>query len=406
MRISTSNLFQAGLARMTDLQSSLAKIQLQLSTNKRVVTPSDDPVASSRALTVTAAKGFNERLSQNRGDARSALGLEDNALASVTTLLQNVKTAIVQAGNGALSDNDRQSIATSLRGQLDDLIGLANSQDGEGNYMFAGYQNTTQPFVASAGGAQYMGDQGSRMLQVGQSRQFSITDPGDAIFVNVPATNAYVTVPAATNTGTGVVTQTAVADSTQLKSGHSYSIDISGGGTLFSVYDLTTDPTKTTPLPMSGAYVSGQKISIDGLQVTLTGAPADGDTFTVRSGKTQDVFTTLNNLVDLLSKPVQNATDRTNLNYGLQTANTNIDNALNNVLTVRSSVGARLNELDALDSMGDNLGLEYESTLETLTGLDMAKAITDLTMQKTALEAAQQSYVKVTGLSLFNFIGG
>lgn len=404
MRISTSSLYQSGLARINDLQASLAKTQMQLSTNKRIVNPSDDPVAAARALNVEQAKALNERLSTNRDDARSALNLQEGTLSSVTTLLQNVKTSIVQAGNSSLSDSDRKSLATSLRGQLDSLIGLANSRDGEGNYMFAGYQNSTAPFVATATGAQYVGDQGVRTLQVGQARSIAISDTGDALFMGLPATNAFNATAAAANTGSASTGAVTVVDPSLLQAGHQYSIDFSGGGTAFSVYDLTNDPGKTTPLSSSGTYTSGQPISFDGLQVTVSGAVADGDSFTVQPAPKQDVFSTLSNLVDLLNKPVVTPADRASLDYGLSAANTNVDTSLNNVLTARSSLGARLSELDALDSMGDDLGVQYETTLQSLTGLDLAKAITDLTMQKTNLEAAQQAFVKISGLSLFNYI--
>src|SRR3569833_2173791 len=122
MRVSSSNFYDTGIARITDLQSSLLKTQQQLSSGKRILTPADDPVAASRALDFTQAQGINDRLAVNRQNAAESLNLTESTLSSVTTLLQDVKTAIVQAGNGTLADSDRATIATNLSNRLQELV--------------------------------------------------------------------------------------------------------------------------------------------------------------------------------------------------------------------------------------------------------------------------------------------
>ncbi|HJW55013.1 MAG TPA: flagellin, partial [Burkholderiaceae bacterium] len=116
------------------------------------------------------------------------------------------------------------------------------------------------------------------------------------------------------------------------------------------------------------------------------------------------IFTTLKNLIDVLNAPATGAAGQANLANGLATANGNLDHALDNVLTVRASIGSRLNEIDSLDNLGSDLDLQYSQTLSGLQDLDYAKAITQLTQQQTTLTAAQQSFVKISGLSLFNYI--
>src|SRR5437868_3807833 len=111
MRISTSNLYETGIGRIGDLQSGLAKTQQQLSTNRRILTPADDPVAASRALDVTQAQAVNTRLGVNRQNAKDSLNLVESTLGSVTSLLQDAKYAVVQAGNGGMTDADRATIA-------------------------------------------------------------------------------------------------------------------------------------------------------------------------------------------------------------------------------------------------------------------------------------------------------
>jgi flagellar hook-associated protein 3 FlgL len=304
MRISTSMLFQQSAAKISDLQSNLVKTQQQLSTGRRILTPADDPVAAARALDVTQSQSVNAQYATNRQTAVSSLTTVDGVLASVTSTLQDVKTQTVYAGNGTLSNSDRSNLAIQLSSDLDQLLALANSTDGIGNYLFSGYQTGTQPFVKTATGAQYNGDQGQRQIQVDSSRQMAVSDSGQAIF----------------------------------------------------------------------------------------------------QGNNQDVFKTLTDLITLLQTPVTTPAQNAALTAGLSTANGNVDQSLNNVLTTRASVGSRLTELDSLNSSGSARDIQYSQTLSQLQDVDYAKAISQLTQQQMTLQAAQQSFVKIAGLSLFNYL--
>lgn len=405
MRISTNVLYDSGAGRLSDLQSSLLKTQEQLSSGRKVLTPSDDPIAAAQALEFTQAQAANTQYKTNRQDARDALSQEESVLNSVTTLLQNAKTLVVSAGNGSLDDTQRGYIATELSGQLSDLISLANTKDGAGNYLFSGFQSSVQPFSPSANGAQYSGDQGQRLLQASSARQIAVNDTGNAVFEQINGYKTIGTAAASANTGTGTVSTAAVSDASLL-TGHNYDIDFSvGGSTTYNVYDITLDPTKSGAPLATGAYnASGTPISFDGMQVTVSGAPANNDSFQLRAGAKQSVFQTLNDLVNLLKTPTTTAASKTNLAHGLDIANGNLDNALDNVLTVRASAGSRLKELDSLDDLGSDLDLQYSSSLSQLQDLDYTAAITTYSKQKTTLEAAQQSFVQTTSLSLFKYL--
>jgi flagellar hook-associated protein 3 FlgL len=406
MRISTNTMFEMGSGRLSDLSSSLVKTQQQLSTQRRVLTPSDDPIASAQALVVTQSLGMAEQYSTNRLYARNALSEEETALASITGVLQDAKTLIVAAGNGALSDSDRKSMAVELSARIEDLMGLANSKDGGGNYMFGGYQTSAQPFSATNGSATYTGDQGQRLLQVGPSRQIAMSDSGDAIFENNRTGNGrFVTSASPANTGAGVITGGNVADITQL-TGHEYTltfhVDAVSGKTTYQVVDAA-DPTASALVPAPDPeYVSGETISFKGMQFQISGKPADGDEFTMNPSVNQSIFTTLKDLLATLNRSGAGPVNQARLANELGAANANIDNALDNVLSVRASVGARLKELDALDSTGDDLKLRYTETLSRLQDIDLAETISSFT--QTVLQAAQKSFVTITGLSLFSLL--
>jgi flagellar hook-associated protein 3 FlgL len=224
MRISTQTIFETGTNQLGTLQSQIAKTQLQLSTNRRMLTAADDPIASARALEVTQSQSINTQFGTNRQNARSSLSQVELALQNTTSLLQDAQTLTVNAGNGTLAPADRASLATELEGRLNDLLGLANSADGAGGYLFSGYKSTTLPFTQTATGAQYQGDQGQRQLQVGSSRQVAISDSGSSVFENnVTGNGTFQTQAAVANTGSGIVSSGAVANAALL-TGHDYSI--------------------------------------------------------------------------------------------------------------------------------------------------------------------------------------
>jgi flagellar hook-associated protein 3 FlgL len=408
MRISSNTIFETGMNQLGSLYTGMAKTQQQLSTNRRMITAADDPIASARALEVTQSKSINTQFEVNRQNARGSLSQVELALTGVTSLLQDVQTLAVNGGDGALSPADRNSIATEIEGRLADLLGLANSADGSGGHLFSGFRTTTTPFTQTAVGAQYHGDQGQRLLQVGSSRQLAISDSGSAVFEANPTGNGtFETRATAGNTGTGIIAAGAVANAALLEGrDYNYVVDFTVSGfpavTTYTVTDtLPVPPVVVVP---SSPFTPNQQISFDGASFDIRGNPANGDSFTVVPSQNQSVFQTFTDLINTLRAPTQNAADEAALTNGLNKAHDNLNSALDNVLSVRASIGSRLKELDYLDSSGQDMDVQYASTLSQLQDLDMVQALSLFTQQQFTLEAAQKSYKTLTGLSLFNII--
>ncbi len=398
MRISTNTLYAAGQSRLSEIQSGIVRTQQQISTGHKILSPSDDPVGAARALDLTQGQAVNTQFGLNRQAASNSLSTEDSILAGTTSLLQEVKSLAIAAGNGAYNDSDRASIATDLQGRLEELLGQANSTDGTGNYLFAGFQVTAPPFSSSATGATYGGDQGQRQAQVGTSRQIALSDPGDAIFQNIKNTGALVATPGAANAGTGAASRVSVDGSASL-TGHGYSIKF----TTATTYDVV-DNNLGTNVTTGATYTTGQPISFDGQQVTVSGTPSSGDSFGIAAPANQSIFTTLSDLITALKTPAFGTAAKADLSHSLSVAGGNIDSALGNVLTVRSSIGSRLREIDALNTTGDERNIQYSTNLSQILDVDYTKAISDFTQQNTNLEAAQKTFVKVSSLSLFSLL--
>lgn len=306
MRISTLTMYEQSLTALNRQQGEFIKTGLQISSGRRVVNPSDDPQAAALAVGVEQAKAVDEQYANARGSARNSLSQEESVLASTSDFIVRARTLLVQAGNGTLSDADRNAIAQELNGIYQGMLGQANSRDGNGRYLFGGHQDGAPPFVQGADGrVSYVGDEGVKAQQVDSARTMPSTDNGRAIFA-------------------------------------------SAGGA--------------------------------------------------------DLFGALKDMVDVLSTPVQDEAGRANLQATLSSAGAELDKGLDNVLSVRSSVGARLNELDVLDVVSSNRMLNYEQVLSDRLDLDYNEAISEYTLRQVGLQAAQKAFVDVQKLSLFEQI--
>ena len=404
MRLSTNTIFAANVSRLNEIQTGIVRTQQQISTGRRILTPADDPIGAAQVLDLTQGQSINAQFATNRQSASNSLSAEEQVLQGTTSLLQDVKSLVINAGDGALGDTERQYLATDLQNRLEELRGQANATDGTGNYLFAGFQVTAEPFTHTASGIGYNGDQGQRLAQVGNSRQISLSDTGDAVFEKVRSQGVYTTAAAAANTGGASVSTLGLSDPKLLKNDdYDITFSVIGSTTTYSVIDKTAGTTVSSGNP----YASNVPIVFDGRSLTVTNgsaAPANGDVFTVREDKHQSVFKTIGDLIKALQAPTNSPQAKAEYDLSLSIANGNIDNALDNVLTVRASIGSRLKELDSMNSAGDDRDFQYAQALQQVQDVDYNKAISDFTQQNTALEAAQKTFVKVSSMSLFSLL--
>jgi len=429
MRISTSMIYDQGVSTAQDQYTSLLKLQNQMATGRRVLQPSDDPSASARALEITQSQSVTEQFSRNADLATSMLGLHESVLGSIGDLLQEVRATAVNAGNATLSSSDRASLATQLQGNYDQLLSLANTKDGNGQFMFSGYQGGTLPFTETTPGTVvYNGDQGQRLIQLNASRQIAVSSAGSDVFQRIHNGNGtFVTAAAGANSGTGLVDPGLVLSPTLWNSAansknYTVKFSVSGAVPPVTTYDIVDNVSGKSMLtgvaaaagPYLRTYTSGTTISLKtqappdttatpfdyGAQLTISGAPATGDTFTVKASSNQDIFATIHNLITALQSGGTNAAITNNNN----TALSNIDLAMDNVLSARTAVGSTMKEVDGQLNTNGDLNLQYKTTLSQLQDLDMVKAASDLTQKQASLEAAQKSFLKIQGLNLFSYL--
>jgi len=400
MRISTSYMSQAFIDAMDQQQTALAQTQQQVSTGLRYTQAAQDPAAASTALGVQATLDQLTQYGTNANLAQSRLSIEGSTLSSLTNLLQSVRSLALEGANATQTPETRASIATNIQQQISGLVQIANTQDGSGQYLFAGSATGTAPFAQTGAGYAYAGNQVQRSIQIGTNRTVADGDSGAALFQQIRNGNGTFVVAAnAANTGAAVVGSNSVTDPAAWLAGKPpYTLSFSSP-TTYSV----TDSTGATVVN-NATYTDGQTISFNGAQIEVSGAPAAGDSFTVASSANQDMFTTLQSLVTAFNNAQEGSVGQAQLLNTVNRAIEALDQSLTNVSNVQSSVGARLNALTTQDSTNSDVTLQLKSTLSTLRDADYATAITTLNQQMTGLQAAQASYVKLQGLSLFNYI--
>ncbi|KAA8996716.1 flagellar hook-filament junction protein FlgL [Affinibrenneria salicis] len=188
MRLSTSNSYQNLINTIAQSNKTMQDSVLQMSTQKSVNSPSDDPIAASQAVILAQTQASSSQYSAARSSATTSLQLENTVLDQVVDVVQSIQTLVVKAGNTTYSDADRQSMATELQGYKDQLLTLANSTDSNGNYIFAGYATESAPFTADAdGNVTYTGGDTAISLQVDSSRSMTIGNTGSSVFMTLAA---------------------------------------------------------------------------------------------------------------------------------------------------------------------------------------------------------------------------
>ncbi len=300
MRIGTLNMFRQGVDAILDRQAEVFRTQQQLSSGKRINTPSDDPSGAAQLVSLSDSLDVTRQYQRNIDSIRSRLALEDTTLASVDDALQRARELTVQGLNDSNGPESRTAMALEIRQILEEVKGLANRTDGADEYLFAGFQGQDIPFLDDGvGNFSYVGDQGQRLIQVGSTRQIADGDSGFDVFMKIPA--------------------------------------------------------------VGGGY--------------------------------EDVFSTLYNLATDLEA---NAPNPASLDQ--------LDNAMDNLSGVRATIGSRLNAVDRQETTNVALLEQLENTRSIIEDLDFAEAASRLNLQSVTLQAAQQAFVRVQDLNLFNFL--
>lgn len=407
MRISTVQAYNNGVAGLQRNYANVTRTQEQISTGNRILTAADDPVASVRLTQLEQQQAVLGQYNDNLVAAKNSLTQEEVTLNSVNTVLQRVRELAVQAGNGALDPQDRKSIAAELAEREDELLGLMNTRNARGEYIFSGFQGKTEPFVRQGDGTYlYAGDEGQRQLQIASSLTVPISDNGKKLFENVTnagrlsatatpadlsASSLRLSAPLVSDevafAGLGGINITFAASPNE----RSYTVTDAGGNTLGSG-SLDDDPD------------TDDKLVFGGVTLYVAGNPSPSGE-TIALGETGDQKRGILDSIARLRQGLENGSASAGeVRDSVALALTNLDHGMVKVDAVRGEIGARLNVIETTQIDNEDVTLVNQSVQAELRELDYAEALSRLSFQSVVLEAAQQSYVKVSSLSLFNLL--
>jgi len=399
MRVSTAASFQQATQ---DIQTSLSKIsalQDQVGSGKKLSRPSDNPIDFARSIDLNQAIGQLEQYERNRGVANQQLGLIDASLSSVNNVLQRVRELVIQANTTTQTDETRSIIRGEIEQRLNELLGYANTLNGNGEYLFSGGKGKTQPFTLSSAGTVYHGDQTALNIQISTNRTLDISASGYEVFQQIRNGNGTFVVDSnAANTGSGLISPGSITDGTVY-----VPQDFSIVFTSPTTYDVVNNTTATTILTAQ-TYDDGEPINFNGLEVKVSGNVATGDEFTVNASRNQDIFQTLSDLISTLSISPSDVANQAQQIQGYQRALGDLDLAIGNILDVRTSVGTRQNALEAANDEASSAKLGLQQTLSEIEDVDLAEAISRLSFETTTLEAVQATFASIQRLSLFSFL--
>ena len=398
MRISTANAYDAGIDALSKRQADLSELQDQMTSGKRVAKASDDPAAAARAERALASISRTET-SQRAVDASKVVMTQtESSLGTAGDLLQSARELMVSGGNATYGDSDRAAIAAQLKSIRDQLFVVANGNDGAGTYLFGGQGATQKPFVDAPGGVQYAATGGQSLTESGTN--LPLTSDGQTSWLSARTGNGVFVTSASASVAGATIDSGVVSDPSAL-TGADYSLNFSvaGGVTTYAVMKNGL-PTAVTAAP----YVSGQAITVDGMTVSVSGAPANGDQFQIApSTPTLSVFDTLDQAIAGLQ-----SSGRTTSQVAQATSENlrNADSVMGNLQTARAAAGAVLNRIDSMSGQLDTQKLASTTERSNAQDVDMVHAISDFQNKQSGYDAALKSYAMVQRLSLFQYVNG
>jgi flagellar hook-associated protein 3 FlgL len=284
-----------------------------------------------------------------------------------------------------------------MQQSLQALLAIANSKDARGEYVFAGLRTTTQAFVGSGGGITYAGDDAQRFVRVGPDQLVADRDSGEQVFNAIPTGSGLIVARAsAANTGTLLLGARAVVDPAAWDGGS------------YTVQFLTPDSYEVrdgaNALVQAGAYVEGDPISFRGLSLALSGVPAAGDTLSAGPSGTQSVFQTIDRLAQALAASTPGSGAQAATGNVVGDSLEDLDRALERIGEIRAQVGGRLQAIDQSADLLADQSISLTAEISGLRDVDLAETLSSLTNLLTGLDASQQAYARLQGLSLFNYL--
>jgi flagellar hook-associated protein 3 FlgL len=403
MRLSNNMIYQSNISRILDNQQKVAIAQEKVSTQTRILAPSDDPAASAQALLFNEKIVINEQYQTNNGFLMSRLETEESVLQNLKNALQRAQVLTIQAGDGAHSGQDRITIAEELKSLQATMFDLMNAKSEDGRYIFSGYQDNRQAYFldTTTGKYTYQGDQGNHEIQLAVGVSVRASDNGADVFENV-----FARLNVDTASYTGGVNSVYISEQARFDVFHRNNYDPVTPANNTLQIAVTAGAPDQYSVTLAGNVLAtgdfnGESINFEGMNIATTGVAPFNGTVDLAAPRKENMLNTMENLISGLTDQTLTNSDRQSK---LADALTGLNNALNQVSITQAGVGGRLNVAERLYDAISDININHKESKAELVELDMAEAITELTREETALQAAQATFGRLSQLSLFDYI--
>ncbi|WP_419148795.1 flagellar hook-associated protein FlgL [Pseudoalteromonas 'SMAR'] len=410
MRLSQNQIFNNNLNSILRNQQDVNKASEQLNSQKRVLSASDDASATARAMLYDDKIQANEQYGKNFAMLSSRLDTQESLLENIKSAIDSAYTKSIQAGNGGLSDIDREAIADELEAIQSTILDLMNSKTEDGKYIFSGYQDDTQTysFNSSTGKYEYGGDQGQHKIRLSESVELRSSDNGFDVFESA---KKRLNVVSNTGTVTGGITSASVYVDQQgvFDKFHqdNYNADPAAGAGA-NTFDLVVSAgtPNTYQLEQGGTVIStgsfeGNKVKVAGMEFNYQGAAPGQISFDLEKPQKENVLNTLEGMITALRDPSVTGEDYKQM---LATGITGLDNAKIEVSSAQAGLGGRLNAAKLVSQSNADLDVNNKANKAELIEVDYYSAISELTKHETALQASQATFGRLSNLSLLDYI--
>ncbi len=394
-RTSTFTTYANSIATLQRRQVEMGDAQTRLTTGLRVVHASDDPTAAGRAERARALIQRADSTKRSVDASQSAMTLTESSLGQSVDLLQEARELIVAAGNGSYNDAERVDQANRLAEIRNQLLAIANQSDGNGGYIYCGQGKGRPPFLERPGGVDYLGAGGT--MRVAADEPLPLSLDGSEVWLSSNTGNGVFESRNLNSTGAWIDAGRVTAPDQVTGSTYSINFSVVGGVTTYTILQ-DGNPTAVTGAP----FTDGQAIEIDGLAVTVTGVPGDGDAFELApSEPTLSVFDALDRVVNELKTPLRTGAQ---ISQTVQNGLRDLDSLSDHLQAARSMTGEVLNRIEGVKGRLEDIKLFGETTRSDAEDLDMVRAISDFQNQQTGYQAALQTYASMQRMSLFDYI--
>jgi flagellar hook-associated protein 3 FlgL len=432
-RMGTANTYDTARLNVGSRQTILSNLQENLTSGKRVVRPSDDPVAAAQAERALVRIQRIQTEQRALEVQRNAMAQAEATLGDAVGLVQEMRQLVIAAGGGSLKQEDRKTYASQIQSLREQLVDVVNRKDTNGIPLLGALGSELTPFLGPLSGNPDYEFKG----QPGQSASTGVTVPltvdgHSALMFDPRRDGVYNAAISTTNTANPLDGRRFGTDTVQVKDAHkleqptrTYSVGFTGAtlnpdGTYNITYDITS-PGYTSPggpvtvnnlkadqlqsIPVEIDDPGGAKISFN-INATPTKAPdgslvyspADGDTVTISASPS------MLSVIDRAVRDIGGAPNNNAASQAVGQALANLDKGLERLHNIRGYAGELLNRADRITGDQTNRTIQLEGDRSRAEDLDMVKGISDFQNAQVGYEAALKSYAQVQRLTLFNYI--